>query len=213
MNFDSKNLSEGNIPIGTWNKYKSKNPFQVLLVKRFFKEIENIISNIKNEIKTSLDVGCGEGHITNLLFESGLTNVRGCDFSEMILSIARSEYPELIFYKRNIYDIDKSDSSDLVTACEVLEHLDEPNVAVKRLAMITNNYCIISVPEEPLFRTLNFLAGKYWKDYGNSPGHINHWSKKTLFELLERHFDIIKFKRSIPWLIILAKPKFKHNLP
>ena len=39
-------------------------------------------------------------------------------------------------------------------------------------------HLLVSVPREPLWRALNMLRGAYWRALGNTPGHLNHWSKR-----------------------------------
>ena len=39
---------------------------------------------------------------------------------------------------------------------------------------------LVSVPREPLWRGLNMARGAYMRDLGNTPGHVNHWSKRAL---------------------------------
>jgi len=49
----------------------------------------------------------------------------------------------------------------------------------------------------------------YLKDLGNTPGHLNHWSKKSLIKLIEAKFGkVIAVENPIPWTIVLAK---KHT--
>ncbi len=43
-----------------------------------------------------------------------------------------------------------------------------------------NGFILLSVPKEPIWRICNMARGKYWKDLGNTPGHIQHWTKKIL---------------------------------
>ena len=45
-------------------------------------------------------------------------------------------------------------------------------------------HLLVSVPREPLWRGLNMARGAYIKDLGNTPGHLNHWSRKAFVELL-----------------------------
>jgi hypothetical protein len=66
---------------------------------------------------------------------------------------------------------------------------------------------IIAVPNEPLWRILNILRFKYFKDLGNTPGHLNHWSKRKLKRLLSNYGDVIKIYKPLPWLIAVVKVK------
>lgn len=108
--------------------------------------------------------------------------------------------------QRSIYDLEaKEDSADLIICCEVLEHIENPELALEKLyALDTSNY-IFSVPREPLWCTLNFLRGKYLKDFGNTPGHIQHWSSREFIKMIEEAGFKIRLKRNpIPWTMILA---------
>ena len=71
---------------------------------------------------------------------------------------------------------------------------------------MSKRYVIIGVPREPLWRFLNMCRFKYLKHYGNTPGHLNHWSKKSLVKLIENKFGkVIAIESPIPWTIVLAE--------
>ena len=70
------------------------------------------------------------------------------------------------------------DQFDVVVAAEVLEHLPDPEGGLAELARVGRRHLLLSVPQEPIFRGCNLLAGRYLRDWGNTPGHVNHWSKR-----------------------------------
>ena len=77
------------------------------------------------------------------------------------------------------------DEFDVATAIEVLEHVPEPEHTLAEMARVALSAgCSSSVPREPLWRGLNMARGAYWKDLGNTPGHLNHWSKRSFVRLL-----------------------------
>lgn len=48
--------------------------------------------------------------------------------------------------------------------------------------------------------------GKYWKDFGNTPGHIQHWSKKKFCRMVaDNDMKIVSVKTPFPWTMVLAK--------
>ena len=68
----------------------------------------------------------------------------------------------------------------LATAIEVLEHVPDPEHTVAEMARCARGgHLLVSVPREPLWRGLNMARGAYLKDLGNTPGHVNHWSKRS----------------------------------
>jgi ubiquinone/menaquinone biosynthesis C-methylase UbiE len=106
----------------------------------------------------------------------------------------------------SVYNLNRDDASfDLVIILEVLEHLQFPDQALAELCRVSKKYCIISVPNEPLWRILNMARGAYWYEFGNSPGHVNHWSKAGINRLVSKHFKVLKVTTSIPWTLLLAR--------
>ena len=69
---------------------------------------------------------------------------------------------------------------DVATAIEVLEHVPDPEHTVSEMARVASGHLLVSVPREPLWRGLNMARGAYLRDLGNTPGHLNHWSKRAL---------------------------------
>jgi ubiquinone/menaquinone biosynthesis C-methylase UbiE len=94
---------------------------------------------------------------------------------------------------------------DLVISCEVLEHLQEPHIALKEIKRVSKGLCLISVPHEPYFSMMNFLSGKNLMAFGNDPEHLQRWTKREFKELLAKEFEIISLGSSLPWLIALCR--------
>jgi hypothetical protein len=112
------------------------------------------------------------------------------------------------FRKQSIYDLDpERDAAPLVVCCEVLEHLEQPEVGLRRLAAVAAPYALLSVPREPLFRTLNFLRGAHVKDFGNSPGHLQHWSKRAFVRFTARELQAMEVRSPLPWTLLLARSR------
>ena len=60
-------------------------------------------------------------------------------------------------------------------------------------------------PSEPLWRLLNMVRGASWSELGNTPGHLNHWSKRSFVRLLSRHGDIAEVRSPFPWTMALVR--------
>jgi len=52
---------------------------------------------------------------------------------------------------------------------------------------------------------MNIMRVKYISNLGNTPGHINHWSRKKFLKLLSKYFKVINYKNSTPWIIVLVE--------
>ncbi|MET0003284.1 MAG: class I SAM-dependent methyltransferase [Candidatus Thiodiazotropha sp.] len=202
-------LVEDGVVVGnTTEKYDSGNPLSRFLVNNFCRAVGDLAAMVVP--RQIFEVGCGEGHITNVLLERTSAVIDAVDISETILDIARSniDSPRVSFECKNIYTIDsEARRTDLVVCCEVLEHLDDPKRGLEILADAASPYAILSVPREPLWRVLNIARGAYWRDWGNTPGHLQHWSKSGFIDFVSQEFEIIEKRSVLPWTILLARSR------
>lgn len=188
-----------------YTKYLDKNPLQKFLIENFFNTLLSSIVNLKAE--KILDVGCGEGVGLNRLMDKGIgKNLEGIDYSKEALILAKKFYPGIKFKQGDIYCLPYGENEfDLIICSEVLEHLDKPEKAVAEMKRVTNKFLLFSVPNEPIFRLANFLRGRYMKNFGNTPGHINNWSKSSFVDFLKKQgIKIISAKTPFPWTLILG---------
>jgi SAM-dependent methyltransferase len=93
---------------------------------------------------------------------------------------------------------------DAATAIEVLEHVPDPEHTLAEMARVAQRHLLVSVPREPLWRALNMARGAYWRDLGNTPGHVNHWSKRAFAALLSRHGEVVAARSPFPWTMLLV---------
>jgi hypothetical protein len=47
--------------------------------------------------------------------------------------------------------------------------------------------------------------GAYLRDLGNTPGHVNHWSKRAFVSLLSRHGTVEEARSPFPWTMALVR--------
>lgn len=201
-------IIEDGLVVGTGSdKYESKNPIAQYLLRQFDQSIADLVKLAKP--KTILEVGCGEGHVTDILLKNSAATIEALDISQTIVDIAKDSIksPRVNFQQFNIYDLAEKEPADLLVCCEVLEHLETPETGLLRLAEKAAPYAIMSVPREPIWRALNFVRGTYVTEFGNSPGHIQHWSQKGFIRFVEQHFEVVAVKAPLPWTILLAKSK------
>ena len=108
------------------------------------------------------------------------------------------------YVARSIYELDPAeDRADLVVCCEVLEHVERPADALAALRGLGARDYILSVPCEPLWRVLNMARGKYLGALGNTPGHLNHWSRRGFVAFLARGgFRVERCLQPLPWTMV-----------
>lgn len=187
---------------GNYKKYTSKNPLMGIVISKFMKDLSEAIAPLE-DLKRIIDIGCGEGFIVNNLNRPDIT---GVDISKKALSIAKQKNPGCNFCTGSIYDLSfKKNSFDLVIATEVLEHLENPDRALKEIKRISKDYCILSVPNEPYFRIMNFLRGKNLTRFGNDIEHLQNWSSGEFVKLIETQFDVVELKKPFPWTMVLCR--------
>ncbi|MDL5047208.1 class I SAM-dependent methyltransferase [Oscillatoria amoena NRMC-F 0135] len=213
MNSDA-NQNKSSIVNHFCEKYEKSGKLGSLLINNFYRSISYLTDCAfkHTRVQKIHEVACGPGqstkrilgHINNKNYNQTFT---ASDYEIELVDYAQKTNPEVQVFQESIYDIKSKDSEiDLIFALEVLEHLENPEAAIKELARVSQ-FAIISTPNEPLWRIMNFTRMKYIKDFGNTPGHINHWMPHQLQKLLKNHFIIIDSKLPIPWQMYFCKSK------
>jgi SAM-dependent methyltransferase len=194
----------------TYDKYRSKNPIERRLMRGFFAALSRALP--REHPTTVLEVGVGEGEISaklrSLYPESHIVGIdlhdeslaaewRKRRFVGAYADIAHLPFPPLAF--------------DLVMAIEVLEHVDDPVAGLAELVRVSRGRMVLSVPREPIWRVANLARGKYVADLGNTPGHIQHWSRRSFAELVGSQLEVVSVSTPFPWTMVEARPRIRHN--
>ena len=189
------------------DKYGTRNPIARAMMNGFMGAATSLVS--REGISTILEVGCGEGELAQpILGATAAETYLGTDLSSRIIEEASTRNPDLQFEVQNAETLPYPDASfDLVVACEVLEHVENPEAVLSELNRLSARWILVSVPREPLWRVLNMARGAYWGDLGNTPGHIQHWGKRSFIELVSRHLTVKEVRSPIPWTMLLCQPR------
>lgn len=196
------------VPTGnTFDKYGSKNPVVRRLMSGFHSALDELWA--KASAETVLDVGCGEGVLTSEWAERlGQGRIVGIDLADPKLQAewATRARPNLEYRVEEATALSFGDGEfDMAAAVEVLEHVPDPEATVAEMARVARRWMLVSVPREPVWRMVNLARGAYWSDLGNTPGHVNHWSKRSFIELLSRHGTIEEVRSPFPWTMLLVR--------
>ena len=198
---DSASVPTGNV----YDKYATKNPIERRLVSSFLTRLTSSLPAAAPA--TVLEIGVGEAQVSRrVVARYPDATVVGLDLPDATLvdawdvlggrgvfgDAAALPFPDAAF--------------DLVLAIEVLEHLEDPRVALGELARVAKPGCtvVLTVPSEPLWRGLNLLRAKYVRQLGNTPGHIQHWSPKAFERLVGETFEVRSVSRPLPWTMVVA---------
>jgi 2-polyprenyl-3-methyl-5-hydroxy-6-metoxy-1,4-benzoquinol methylase len=190
-------------------KYTARNPIARMLVDRFQATLLDLAR--RSGARQVHEVGCGEGFLSTMLAEHGFV-VRGSDIAAPAIVAARRRAAErslsATFRVADLHDLTPEvDGAELVVCCEVMEHLPDPERGLEVLARLARPHLIVSVPREPLWRLLNIARGRYWRDLGNTPGHLQHWSTTAFVALLERHVEVRLVRTPLPWTMALCRQR------
>lgn len=200
-------VTDGVVAGNPYDKYATRHPIERRLVSGFLRSFDELLDRA-GPMQSVLEVGCGEGHITSrLVARYGRDRVTGSDLSPEIIAIAKRNYPDFRFEPRSLYDLDQTGERwDLIVACEVFEHLDQPDRALHVLATASRKALLLTVPREPIWRALNMARGKYWSRLGNSHGHVQHWSRTGFLSFLEKQVTVRAWRAPMPWTQALCTP-------
>ncbi len=198
------------VPTGnTYDKYGSTNPVVRRLMAGFERTLDELFTIAAPD--TILDVGCGEGVLTEQWADrkrpSPPTRIVGIDLEDPKLAAewASRSRPNLTFATMEVERLEFADGDfELVAATEVLEHVTNPELALAEMARVAGRHLLVSVPHEPLWRALNMARGAYIRQLGNTPGHLNHWTRRSFVSLLGRYGDVVEVRAPFPWTMLLV---------
>ena len=140
-----------------------------------------------------LDIGCGDGSLLAAIHKTGLEVqlLAGTDLSAEALKIARTNVPQA-----QLFQCDPGKASipirqrfDIVTCCEVLEHVPDYEAAVRHIFEVLHpgGRALITVPH----------SMKYWGPHDEAVHHIRRFEKKDLCETLQA--EGFRIERAFTW--------------
>ncbi len=172
---------------GSRIKWEKRNRF-------YHKCIEKYYSFIIPKKSRVLEVGCGTG---KLLKSTDPSYGVGIDFSENMISIARKNFQDLLFYKDDIEDLKLNDKFDYIILSDLLHILWDVQTALKNIRKLCNNNTRIIISNynfiwEPVLRFFEFLG---LKQRSPNPNWLSHGDIFSLLEL--EGFQVVKNERKI----------------
>ncbi|NVB36999.1 class I SAM-dependent methyltransferase [Pseudenhygromyxa sp. WMMC2535] len=199
--------AKGNVVGNFEDKYASKNPLARMLVHGFLDAVTELLVLAQPGGKTILEVGCGEGKLADHLVRNVPEPARYLATDLSLERLVPNLDPRVETGRASVHSLPfATDSFDIVVCCEVLEHVDDPGGGLAELARVARERVLISTPWEPTWRLMNMARGKYLRSLGNTPGHVQHFTRRELEQLAARWLGIHAVRRPLPWTVILGEP-------
>jgi SAM-dependent methyltransferase len=154
--------------------------------------VEKLCSRYLKKTDSVFDCGCGDGQKTKIL-KSYANSVIGGDFEDR----TDPEY-KIKFRKITENDYGRKESYDVVTAFDVIEHVEDDKAFILRLLGITkpSGYVIIGTPNRDRFsnKLISFFRGPikfprtlgYHFESGGEIRHIREYTKSDFINLLKK---------------------------
>jgi ubiquinone/menaquinone biosynthesis C-methylase UbiE len=156
----------------------------------------NLIKDSCDKKSNILDIGCGEGHITNAIKDlPGVKLVWGMDYSFTAIRKSVKNYPSVNFCVADAYELPFSDGFFDIAVCNnIWEHVPDPLNLLKDVSRILSNngYLVISTPS--LFRYDNLL--KIIRRLGPQKISHHHVTEYTIGQVMDQlafgGYDILR---------------------
>jgi predicted TPR repeat methyltransferase len=139
-----------------------------------------------------LEIGCGQGHLLNLLKQKGM-EVQGMEIAERLVHDCRDKFG-LNVARGTIRQMPAFDSLfDVILAYHVLEHLDEPSNFFKKAQGLLKEggFIFVEVPVPDLSRLSRLQQMNEVSGYANR-SHLYHFRPDTLSAYFPKYgFDLV----------------------
>lgn len=199
-------LKEGKLH-GIYNKTYYENPAfkdnQLALYgyEKYLEDKEDIKATFSRRLSTInklskkgnlLDIGCAYGFFLEMARANGW-KVKGLELSIEAYRFAKNKLKLPVLNITLEKAKFKSNSFDVVTMFDVIEHLPDPKAAIREIRRILkpNGLVVITTPDIGSFAAK--ILGKNWEEVKRVREHIYFFSKATLAKLLiSLNFEVLK---------------------
>lgn len=135
-----------------------------------------------------LDIGCHCGALLHFLaIRHPGAILAGCDVSDAKTDIARKVCPDAEIFLSTLQELPSCGRYDVVFLMQVLEHLVDPEAALRRMLALVppGGRVVVTVPDG---RRDTFPAHRFDEAFGAFKGHVNFWSAESWRFFFEQRF-------------------------
>jgi len=147
-------------------KFKPLHKFNPIRLEYIISQIDSSFKKEKKQI-TLLDIGCGGGLISEPLSQQGI-KVTAIDPIEKNIKIAKTQQlkskSKVNYKKSTLEELDNKNKFDVITCLEVIEHVDNPEKFLDKLASHLNKDGILFIAT--INRTIkSLICAKFAAEY------------------------------------------------
>lgn len=163
----------------------------------------------------ALEIGCNTGEFCYLLKEKFNLEPKGIDINPEAIKIATKKYPQIEFEVKDFLDL--KGKYDVIYMQHVIEHLKEPEKALKKLKSLLNpnGKLIITCPNDWAYPSKFFCWIRKTK-FCYDPTHISEFNPKILSKIVKKagfnELKVITKPIGIPILYRVSR-RIQYGIP
>tara|TARA_B100000965_G_scaffold406839_1_gene449451 strand:- start:19601 stop:20602 length:1002 start_codon:yes stop_codon:yes gene_type:complete len=164
-----------------------------LRVKKIYGPKANFLKKVLKKRFSLIEIGCGAGHFIKAC-EKMKIKARGYDVNKDLIDIGKKHLKKnkiKLIKQKQIFDLIKNSKEDVVAMISTLEHLQHPNLFLKKIKKSDIKYLYIVVPLFSLSSLIeNVFENVYPRQLSGSHTHlytgesIDYMIKKNNFKIL-----------------------------
>lgn len=172
--------SDAEYSSGAYREYAKSRDLKIATARPRLAAIKRL-----TEGRRLLDVGCATGFFMEAAAEEGF-DVRGVEFSTVAISLARPDIRDRILRGDvNALRGQGADKFDVVTAFDIIEHVQSPASFLKDIREILQPGGVLAISSPDTGHFLRYLMGSKWPML-QPMQHTVLFSRRSIAELLER---------------------------
>lgn len=149
----------------------------------FQKERAHWIARHLEQDDSVLDIGCGDGSVLLEIMKMKKVLPMGTDVSKIALQILENQgIKSYHFDLRNENEVHQLPETDHILVLEVLEHLSNPELYLKKFLVKAKKNVFFSIPNSGyISHRLRLLFGRFPLQWRTHPGeHLRFWTLRDL---------------------------------
>ena len=163
-------------------------PYVICIIEKYISKDDDI-----------LDIGCGCGFLSDVLYKSGFENIKGIDISKESILYCKSKYPYIQFFNMNVYDIKIVDKYRCCISVMTINNLPdiEKYLCIMYSLLKYDGYVIITIPHPCFWTQKHFDDTFQYNKEGKYDLHFKTKGRNDYSQILYFHRPIEMYFNAI----------------